>query len=143
MGDSACHQLQNNEQKDKLLLSRGSGREKEFYISTNVNPNSSGICSNLHNLCVPAFFTYRYTEFPFQLITQISKFTVFDVYSIIFYSICVPETKNFSLHFLEKQGRLCGKEPSPSGGGRGRCCLAEAGGRGKQGMCLFLGSVNL
>jgi hypothetical protein len=42
------------------------------------------------------------TVFPFQLITQISIFTVFDVDSSIFYSICVSQTKYFSPHFLDR-----------------------------------------
>jgi hypothetical protein len=79
----------------------------------NFNPNCSGVRSNLHVLGVRAFLTSIDTVFPFQLITQISKFTVFDVHSSIFYSICVSQTKYFSPHFLDrliKEWRHCGRE---------------------------------
>jgi hypothetical protein len=84
--------------------------------------------------------------FPFQLITKIYKFTVFDLNLIIFYSICVLETKYLSPHFLDqpiKHGRHCGvNESHPPAVEFWALLSGQGGGWGEEGMGLFLGAVN-
>jgi hypothetical protein len=66
------------------------------------------------------FYLDRNTAFPFKLITHISKFTVSDYNSIIFYSNYLPNKifKTSLFGSAEKtRGRPCGGETVPSCGG--------------------------
>ncbi len=66
--------------------------------------------------------------FPFQLITQISKITVFDLNSIISYSVCIHKQNIYHLTFwIKNKGGRVEESLTPVVGG-GTDWLRQGGG---------------